>query len=196
MSNQRIIKKSIFGGFKKEDVINYIEQLQKEIAELKKTEFEFVQLKNDYEILNNKLAQAEQNFKFSCQQIDSLKQEKAQLLSKEEEYVLHEKELSSIIEDYERKVVSSEAKISLLEHNISELQDSYARVDEAEKYISDIKMDAGNSVLNTKNEISSAQDRIKTACVNFDSALSSLKSSTDILVNVLDIASERLGSVE
>ena len=36
MGSEQFFKKSVLGGFKKEGVLNYVEQLQTEIIELKK----------------------------------------------------------------------------------------------------------------------------------------------------------------
>ena len=36
MGSEQVLKKSVLGGFKKEGVLNYIEQLQSEIISLKK----------------------------------------------------------------------------------------------------------------------------------------------------------------
>lgn len=195
MNNQKIIKNTFFGGFKKEDVINYIEQLQREIAELKKSQAELCCLKNDYNALEEKLARYEGSADDYARQISSLKEDKLKLKDEIDELNIINSDNCAVIEEYERKLVTTEAKIGLLEHTISEMKESYSRVDEAEKFISDIKDDARNSLTGVKKDVSASQERIKTASVNFESALASIKSSTEILVNVLDIASDRLGIV-
>ena len=46
-----------------------------------------------------------------------------------------------------------------------------------------------------KGDVYAATDRIKTACVNYDSAAASLKSSVDNLINALESASEKIEAV-
>ena len=63
MGSEQVLKKSVLGGFKKEGVLNYIEQLQTEIIELKKEisnksdySYEIDNLKSEKEAVINQTA--------------------------------------------------------------------------------------------------------------------------------------------
>ena len=55
-----------------------------------------------------------------------------------------------------------------------------------------ISADAAKAVNNAREEILSANDRIQTACVNFDSSAASLKACTENLLSVLSEISANL----
>ena len=98
MGSEQVLKKSLLGGFKKEGVLNYIEQLQSEILTLKKEVNENSDCKNQLESIleerdntdNGFAALKEENEQLKAV-IEALNEEKA-VLSTENEKLKNELE--------------------------------------------------------------------------------------------------------
>ncbi len=188
MSEKRILKKSVFGGFKKEDVLDYIEMLQKEIVTLKaeanansanKSELDSLKSKN-VELLRNNAALKEENDKIKGENL-TLLESGASLSLKIEE--------ATVKSDCYRK------KLEELENKYSEIKEEYSKIVDIRKVSNEITGEADIKIKDAKKNIQSAGDRLKTACVNFDSSSVSLKTCIENLISTLDAASEKLNSL-
>ena len=78
MDSERILKKSMFGGFKREDVIDYIEKLQAE---------------------NSSLAQEVRDLSARAADIDELNNEIVSLKEQNENYRVELEELNELLDD-------------------------------------------------------------------------------------------------
>ena len=121
MDAEKIMRTSVFGGFKKEDVISYVEELKKEIENLK-ADVE----KKDGKIgeLNSKVLELTDD----CAQLEELKKETAEkserisaLENQNGEIVERLETLSKVSEEY------SNAK-SVIERNNREIEAAQARL--------------------------------------------------------------------
>lgn len=121
MDSEKIMRTSVFGGFKKEDVISYVEELKKEIEALK-SDVE----KKDEKIgeLNSRVVELTDD----CAQLEELKNEISEktekieaLQEKNTEITSRVEELSAVSEEY------SKAK-SVIERNNKEIEAAQARL--------------------------------------------------------------------
>ena len=83
-----------------------------------------------------------------------------------------------------------EARFSEIEKSYSEYGDA---ISNARNSAAEIYAKAGAEVEKAKNEVADANDRIKTACVNFESSAASLKASANNLIEVLSAISANIG---
>lgn len=203
MGSESILKKSVIGGFKKEGVLNYVEQLQTEIVALRKELNECTSCKRELDSVSAKKEIAEREM---C----ALKDELAQLREKnssleEQNKILLERDASSslrleeaqvIISSYENKIGLYEEKIAAIEEKFSMIEKNYQQygnvIDNARNSAAEISFKAKNAVDNAKNEITDANERIKTACVNFESSVASMKSCAENLIDTLSAVSESI----
>lgn len=202
MGSDKILKKTAFGGFKREDVLNYIEQLQQEIVSLKREVSDGVSCKRELENVKSAKDYADSELAALREENAALKEQNADLIEKNASYTLKMEEAQVSIEEYERKLRSCESKIEIIEHKFSELEITCARVGDAEKLIEEAKSSvaviadkAKGSVESVRADILNASERIKTACVNFDSSAASLKSSAENLLASLAEATQKLDSI-
>ena len=91
MGSDQILKKSVIGGFKKEGVLNYIEQLQTEIVGLKRE-------------LNNDKSEADGEISSLKNENESLKSENAGLIEANAAYALKIEESQVSIDEYRTKL--------------------------------------------------------------------------------------------
>lgn len=201
MSNKNILKKTAFGGFKKEDVINYVEVLQQEIVDLKKERNDCLLYKKDYELLKNTNDSLEKELAEQKSENDSLKSKNSELIEINATLNLKAEEMTVNAENYEKKISEYEEIIGNLKRELADV--TVTKKKEAEKILADAKETAQsiinaaeNNVKAAKNDIISVSDRIKTVCINFESAAESLKSNTDGLLAALFDAEEKLNKKE
>lgn len=191
MGSEQIFKKSVLGGFKKEGVLNYVEQLQTEIIDLKKE----ISNKPDYsdEVKSLKSAKEDavaETVKLTAK-IDALKTENESLSEKNTLLVQELDECKKIIADYENKQKLFEEKISVIENKFAQLTNGYMiKDDSGAEYISKVN----ESVKNATSEISDVNEHIISACKNFENSSSALKSGIESLLNILSGISEELAS--
>lgn len=225
MGSDQVLKKSLLGGFKKEGVLNYIEQLQSEILSLKKEVNENSDCKNQLENIRNEKDDAsndiaalkEENEQLKST-VDELTQEVSILAGDKAELSNKLENANNIIAEFEEKQKKWEEKIALIEEKFAEIESGYSKMGEtdnrvngmlndAKSYSDKIILDARTSayeisekasfaVKNAKDEIVSANDRILTACVNFNSSAESLKAGAENLINILSELSEKFNSAE
>lgn len=221
MGSEQVLKKSLLGGFKKEGVLNYIEQLQSEILTLKKEVNENSDCKNQLESIleerdntdNGFAALKEENEQLKAV-IEALNEEKAMLSAENEELKKELEKSGAVVSEFEAKQAKWEEKIAVIEEKFAEIELSYSRMGEndnrvngmlndakvySDKIIADAKASASDisaktaaAVENAKAEIISANDRIQTACVNFTSSAESLKTGTENLLKILSDISDNM----
>lgn len=207
MGSESILKKSVIGGFKKEGVLNYVEQLQTEIVTLRKELNECNSCKKELDSANVKNEIAEREIDNLRSEIEELKSRNVAL--EESNKALNERdaavslkfeEAQVVISNYENKIRLYEEKIVSIEEKFAEIERNYQKygevIDNAKCSAAEITVRAKNAVDNAKCEISSANERIKTACVNFESSVASMKSSAENLIGLLSAISESITAEE
>ena len=199
MAEKNILKKSVFGGFKKEDVINYIEQLQQEIVNLRREVGECSSYKRDFELMKKEMESVEKDLAVQREENTSLKEKNSELISINASLNLKSEEMQVAVEACEKKLSESEARAKKLETALAESESNASKIREAEKIVADAhaaaisaKKEAAASIEGAKNEMTGVNDRIKTACVNFESAAASLRMSAENLMEAFSRASEKL----
>lgn len=217
MGSEQILKKSVLGGFKKEGVLNYIEQLQSEILSLKKEVSKNAAVQKDFDDLKSVKEASEKKIASLSEENDALKKENANLIEQNAAYSLKIEEAQVSIADYEKKQRELEEKTAQIEVKFSEIESKYAEYTSTDKKVKEMVADAmsysekiiysakvtaneiagetDKAVNAAKLEISDANDRIKTACINFESSADSLKASAENLLNVLSSISARMDAL-
>ncbi len=186
MGSDKIFKKSFFGGFKKDGVLNYVEQLQSEIVDLKKeislnSSFgeEVVALKAENNNVVSETAALTARY-------DALKAENESLSERNTVLAQELDEAQKIIRNYEEKQTLFENKICAIENKFAQLANGYI-TNSASK--SETKL----AVETAKSEVNDANERLKTACNNFESSAYALKASVENLLKTLSGISEEIG---
>ena len=251
MSSNQILKRSIIGGFRKEGVLDYIEQLQLEIQRLK-TEIaeknsvigdleEFEALCEERKAENNALSDEINSLKA---EIETVKGEKAKLIADSEvlesekislsaviETVRNEKsevesalqnselekkaaetahiaeiekvkaeaeanykaelekvssEHDAVIEGYKAKISAFEDKLASLEELYGKAEDCKAAIVAAEEKADRIRTETAKAAEDSFAQVSQANERIKTARINYEASATMLQASVDNLMAVLD----------
>ena len=99
MSSEQILKKSMLGGFKKEGVLNYVEQLQNEIVSLKKEVSNGSKCQTELDELKDKKDSADRELSALKAEIEALKSENARLIEQNAAYALKLEEANVSIAD-------------------------------------------------------------------------------------------------
>lgn len=207
MGSESILKKSVIGGFKKEGVLNYVEQLQTEIVTLRKELNECASCKKDLDSAIAKKEFAEKEVEELRCEIEELKIQNEALAQANKSLNEHDAETSLkfeaaqvTISNYESKIRVYEEKIASIEEKFAEIEKSYQKygevIDNARTSAAEISVKAKTAVDNAKEEISSANERIKTACVNFESSVASMRACAENLIGTLSAISENIDSEE
>lgn len=191
MDNDRILKKSIFGGFNKSDVLGYIEKLQHENTaladELHAKSEECADLKsvqNEAEVLkrqNSELAVIKSALSAKAEQVRSLE---AELATMNEKYA----ELESKCE-----AMTGTGNNALIQ-NAMRYSDSL--VSSAKETADRVIADAGLSLNSAKGEIRAAGKAVSDAGAGLNSSFDALNLSVENLVNSLGKYSEKLTAGE
>lgn len=178
MSNEVILKKTLFGGFKKGDVLDYIEKLQQENVELKAGAGE----------KENILASLEEAYN-TC---SALKEEKAALEKAKEELLAKADELAAANEQLRealtkaenfRDYAPSEEKGKAVIRDAVKYADSL--VDAAKQDAADVLVAAKARIDSAAESILQAQERANTARNNLDYSLSSVGESIKAMLDSL-----------
>ncbi len=192
MSSEQILKKSMLGGFKKEGVLNYVEQLQNEIVSLKKEVSNGSKCQTELDELKDKKDSADRELSALKAEIEALKSENARLIEQNAAYALKLEEANVSIADYESRQQLFVEKISSIEAKFDQIESNYIKYGEVKAFAASACAKANDAVKAAKADIAGANERIKTACVNFESSVASLKASSENLIDVLDSVSESL----
>lgn len=191
MGSEQIFKKSVLGGFKKEGVLNYVEQLQTEIIELKKEITNKPDLSEKVKVLKDINESAVAETTALTAKIDALKAENEALAEANLSLVGELEDAKALIKDYEEKQKIFAEKITEIDNKFSRLTSGLVYSDSG---VSDIKNKANESVKNARDEISDINERIKTTCNNFVSSSTALKSCVENLLEVLSSISDDFNS--
>ncbi len=200
MGSESILKKSVIGGFKKEGVLNYVEQLQTEIVALRKELNESKSYKIELDSVNEKKETAEREMGNLKEELLGLREKNAALseenkalLERDASSLLKLEEAKAIISNYENKISLYEEKIASIEEKFAQIEMNYQKygevIDNAKTSAAEISFKTKNAVDSAKTEISDANERIKTASVNFESSVASVKSCLDNLIETLSAVS-------
>ncbi len=241
MATNQVLKKSVLGGFRKEDVINYVEQLQAEICRLKNDTVKmnselgqydelreaYVETNKYVDLVNEELAAVKaDNEAVKAERTalaaenELLKVEKQSLetvienLKKEKSDAedLHAKELAQVKSENENKIRLIEEKLNAIESTFASIEASRSKNSNAEAEACKILKEANDNsamiITRANNEaqaiaektnaavmqaaklVAQANERLKSACVNYDSSTVGLKESVDNLIAVLDSLTE------
>ena len=241
MATNQVLKKSVLGGFRKEDVINYVEQLQAEICRLKNDTVKmnselgqydelreaYVETNKYVDLVNEELAAVKaDNEAVKAERTalaaenELLKVEKQSLetvienLKKEKSDAedLHAKELAQVKSENENKIRLIEEKLNAIESTFASIEASRSKNSNAEADACKILKEANDNsamiITRANNEaqaiaektnaavmqaaklVAQANERLKSACVNYDSSTVGLKESVDNLIAVLDSLTE------
>lgn len=191
MGSEQIFKKSVLGGFKKEGVLNYVEQLQTEIIELKKEINNKPDFSDEIKALKDFNESAVAETTALTAKIDALKAENEALTESNLSLNNELEEAKNLINEYEEKQKIFAAKISEIDSKFLRLTSGLICQDSS---ASDIKNKANEAVENAKNEIGDINERLKTTCNNFVSSSTALKSCVENLLDILSSISEDLNS--
>lgn len=191
MGSEQIFKKSVLGGFKKEGVLNYVEQLQTEIIELKKEINNKPDFSDEIKVLKDFNESVVAETTALTAKIDALKAENEALTESNLSLNNELEEAKKLINEYEEKQKIFAAKISEIDSKFLRLTSGLICQDSS---ASDIKNKANDAVENAKNEIGDINERLKTTCNNFMSSSTALESCVENLLDILSSISEDLNS--
>lgn len=234
MASKQVLKKSVIGGFKKEDVINYVEQLQAEIQRLRNDVAQMNSELEQYDELRNAYVEANRYADAVKEELESLKTERTALAAENEilkvekqslETVIenlkkeksdaedvHAKELAAVKSENENKIRFFEEKLASIESTFASIEANRSKNNNADEKACKILKDANDNsnliitranneakaiaekanaaVAQAAKQVAQANDRLKSACVNYDSSTVELKASVDNLIALLDSITE------
>lgn len=218
MSSEKVLKKSAFGGFKKEGVLDYVEQLQAEILSLKK------ELNNTKASADENRILAEKNKRFESE-IEELKNENVSLKTEKEKLISDNDALNdevngakTVIADYENKIAMCESKIAEIESKFTEIEAAYNKASQTDEKANAMMLDAVNysekliakanekanlavsnaesAVKTALNLVSEAADRLKTVRTNYECSSAALENGVENLKGVLNELSKGLNQTD
>ena len=176
MDNDRLLKKSLFGGFKREDVLDYIEKLQSE-----------------------NVALADELREKSAECAEGVSQEDfAALKAENEELKAEIEKLKADINAFEEKAAEepsdydkfSGEKSGVLIQEAMKYSDSL--VNGAKETAGKALETAGVSINSAASDIRTAGERVTTAQVNLNYSLDAIRQSVDSLIEELGSVSEKI----
>lgn len=187
MASNQVLKKSFVGGFKKDGVLNYIEELQAEIVDLKNQ----LNQKDDEIEKTASLADTieEKNSEIAMlkNEIEELKQSKQVLIEENQEAV------EKCKNDYEEKIRLYDSKFAAIEEKVAVIESGCTKLNETEKLVAKAKADADAIIVNANDavnnavaELSDLYNAFKTASVNYDSSSIALKNRVEALFETLN----------
>lgn len=127
MANE-IIKRTFFGGFKREDVINYIESLQMELVEAQRRA--------------DSAEQAAEKAKRQCVQYTRLAEELEQEKEKSAALEAERDAAAAKAEEYLTMVGECDRQLAEMEEKLKALEESCADISDSEKQINGLVLDA------------------------------------------------------
>lgn len=192
MNSDRILKKSVFGGFKREDVLSYIEKLQSENVALadelreKSAECAGSVSGDDFSALKSENEELKEKIRSLNERLEALGREKEELEAK----------LSQPSEQINRSgydAFSGESSGVLIQEA---MKYSDTLVSGAKQTASKALETAGGSIDSAAADIRAAGERVRTAQVNLDFSLNAVKKSVDELIENLGSISEKINPGE
>ena len=144
MASNQILKKSVVGGFRKEDVINYVEQLQAEIQRLRNDLAQKNSESEQCDELKNAYAEAAKSVEAANAELESVRAEKTALAAENELLRVEKQSLEAVIEtlkkekadaeeihasELEQIKTENENKISLFEEKLASIESTFASIE-------------------------------------------------------------------
>lgn len=127
MASEQILQKSIMGGFKKEGVLSYVEQLQNEIISLKKELDDAKGETTKSEEISTELQDKSDEIVTLKEEIDELKKENAVLLEENASSALKIEAANATAEDYAQRLEACNAKIAAIESKFGDIERKYTQ---------------------------------------------------------------------
>ena len=187
-NSDRILKKTVFGGFRRSEVLDYVEKLQSENVSLAD---ELRQKSVDSSKLDELMSDNDR-------QASEISNMKVLLENAEEKNLALEEQVNSLLSEVE----SLKAENASLKNDKSNslIQDalkySDSLVESAKESAGRALLRAGDSINAASLDVKSAGERVRTAQVNLDYSLSAVKTSVDKLIDELEAAAGSLHSGE
>lgn len=210
MESNQILKKSILGGFQKEGVLNYIEQLQLEICRLKNDiaekngEIEALERKeSEYDRLvseNEALSAENERLKTELKAAEIEKsgiladwqevEGERVALSLQLEKVAEEKaaadeahaaEIGQMKAEYESKLSLYSEKLATIEAMLSNLEEAYGRIEESEKIVAAAQVKADAIVEQAEKTAADAQSKADELAEEAEKVVTAAQSKADEL---------------
>ena len=107
---KKILRKSMFGGFKKTDVINYVERLQQENVNVRRELNECTAYKRDFETLSSEKEKIEKELAVLKEENASLKARNVDLIGANASCNLKVEEMKVELAETEKALKESESK--------------------------------------------------------------------------------------
>jgi len=216
MNNDRILKKSIFGGFRRSDVLDYIEKLQNEnvsladelreksaqYAELESANEQNSDVSDELEALRNEMEELQK----TC---DALRNENEELKKANSEITAKANKNEASYEELGHEMQALNEKYSALEEDYGKLSNdkSNALIQDAMRYsdtlvsgarkTADKALNDAHSAIGTVTEdVFSANEQIRTAQQMVEQAMSTVRTNVDNLVDTLSKCSSQLSTGE
>lgn len=177
MSSDKVLKKTVFGGFDKENVLGYIENLQAEIAQMRKELDE----RNIDEAKNAKLNEQNDELKKELEKIkgenDALSKENESLLKANAEYELRMEEFNSNEREYKNKISYCTTQFEEIEKLFAEVEEEYnnRKMPEFNEFIKNMPTTRSSAEIQVLNE------KLESSFSDFEKNVNSLRTvSNDI----------------
>lgn len=209
MNNDRILKKSLFGGFRRADVLDYIEKIQNENVSLAEELREKSAQIADMETAsgeNEGLPEMLEELRKTC---DALRSENEELRSANSELSVRANRTEASSEELGHKLQALTEKYEALEKDYEKLSgDRYeSLIQDAMRYSDTIvsgarktadKMlnDAHSALGSATGEVVSANEQIRNAQQMVEQAMAAVRTNVDGLVETLSKCSSQLTAGE
>lgn len=179
MASDKILKKTLFGGFDKEKVLIYVEKLQAEILELKKElSTKTAESENAASLLeeNNQLKKELEEKK---EENNMLSQENDALLKANAEYELRMEEFKANEKEYLDMIEACNAQFAEVEKQFAEMEELYKNrgmVDFQTAYLN-------RQPTKASEEIAEVNEKLRDSFSSFEAVVEKLQNTTDEVEN-------------
>ena len=196
MNIESVLKKSAFGGFTKDSVLELVEMLQNENVRLSKKAKENGKEKDELAYYKNLAAEKEK-------EIEILNEKNASLVEVNASYALKEEESSSNKEEYEKKLNELKERTDAIEQKFLMLQAKYDK-DSAEVGCEETAKQQADSIIasvkealkNAIEKISASNDELKDSNANLAKASEKVVEDADALIRSITEISNSFGEDE
>ena len=168
MGSNQVLKKSVFGGFNKEKVLGYVEQLQAEILGLKNAD------SSEIAKLNDENAELKKQLESVKEENKVLSEENESQLRMNAEYALRMEEYEASAKEYQSMLDECAAHFEEIEKQFSQLEEAYNK-----RMLTDGDSSQRERMVSKATaEIEEINDRLESSFTNFDAAVGDLRSNT------------------
>ena len=174
MGSNQVLKKSVFGGFNKEKVLGYVEQLQAEILGLKKELAAKNAVSSEIAKLNDENAELKKQLESVKEENKVLSEENESQLRMNAEYALRMEEYEASAKEYQSMLDECAAHFEEIEKQFSQLEEAYNK-----RMLTDGDSSQRERMVSKATaEIEEINDRLESSFTNFDAAVGDLRSNT------------------